>query len=426
MLLAFELENYRSFRERKTLNLTRSTRFEVAAFPEPDVAPAVAIFGPNASGKSNLLRALGAMFWMIRRSAVDADERLPYTPYALGDSASRPTRFQIVVRLGGVRYDYGFEYDAQRIVSEWLHSWPKGRQRILFERNDEVGWYFGDTLSGGNQALARATRDDALLLSTAKVLNHESLSDIQESLAALIKNISSENLQEILQRTLEGLSQNTSRQAQVTRLLTRAEFGVVGLSIEEDPLPDEMRDTLHRVIAVINPNATADEMSEFERARLLPQLEHQGTNGKVAIPFAWESIGTRSFLALLGPILDRLEHGGVLIVDEIDTSLHPRLVSELVRLFQDPEKNPRQAQLILSTHDVTVMMNTGDYNVLARDQLWFVDKSADGVSDLYPLLRFKPREAEVFSRNYLMGRYGAVPPIDDSAFGNLWEDHLSQ
>lgn len=419
MLLAFEVQNYRSFRDVATLNLTRSSRFRVEAFPEPDVAPAVALFGPNASGKSNLLRALGMMFSMIRRSASDGDTGLNYTPYALGPATSDTTRFQVTVRLDGVRYDYGFTYDAERIASEWLHSWPKGRQRVLFERGVEGdGWYFGDTLVGANQALSRATRSDALFLSTAKLLNHDFLSSLQQRLGSLIRNVSSESLQETMQRTLERIARDPVRQAQVARLMTRAEFGIVGLSIEEDPFTDEMRETMRRVMKAVNPNATPAELSEVEGSQLLPQLEHQGANGKVAIPFGWESMGTRNFLALLGPILDRLSSGGVLIVDEIDTSLHPRLVSELVRLFQDPERNKRQAQLILSTHDVTVMMNTGDYNVLVRDQIWFVDKTSEGVSDLTSLLSFKPRQAEVFSRNYLMGHYGAVPAIDDYAFGD--------
>lgn len=422
MLLAFEVENFRSLRDRCTLNLTRSSRFKNPGFHDPDVTPAIAIFGSNASGKSNLLRALGTMFSMIRRSAADIEDRLPYTPYALSGGPTGVTRFEVVVRLRGVRYDYGFTYDAERIESEWLHSWPKGRQRVLFERSDEDGWYFGDTLTGPNLALSRATRPNALYLSTASLLNHESLSPIQDQLAALIRTVSSETLQEVLQRTLESLAQDASRQAQVAKLMTRAEFGVVGLSIEEDPISDEMRDTLQRVMAALNPNSAPGEVAELGRATLLPKLEHMGSNGKVAIPFAWESIGTRNFLALLGPILDRLAAGGVLIVDEIDTSLHPRLVSELVRLFQDPATNPNQAQLILSTHDVTVMMNAGDYNVLVRDQLWFVEKSSEGVSRLYPLLEFNPRASEVFSRNYLMGRYGAVPAIDDSAFWDLWDE----
>jgi AAA15 family ATPase/GTPase len=422
MLLAFEVENYRSLRDRCVLNLTRSPRAFVKEFPHPDVVPAIAIFGSNASGKTNLLRAMGTMFAMIRRSAMEVDERLPYTPYALAGDSSTPTHFQVVVRFDGVRYDYGFSYDSERIISEWLYSWPKSRQRVLYERNDDVGFYFGDSLGGANQALAKATRRDALFLSTAKVLNHDILSSVQEGLANLARSVSSESLPELLQRTLERLSQDPLRESQVTKLMTRAEFGVVGLSIEESPIPDEMRAALQQFVAALNPEMSQDELSRLERAQLLPQLEHMGSKGKVAIPFAWESVGTRNFLALLGPILDRLSTGGVLVVDEIDTSLHPRLVSELVRLFQDPELNPRQAQLLLSTHDVTVMMNTGDYNVLARDQVWFVEKSPEGVTKLYPLLDFKPRDHEVFSRNYLMGRYGAVPAIDDSAFGDLWDE----
>jgi uncharacterized protein len=426
MLLGFTLANYRSFRVERTLQLTRPGRLHEAGFLHPDLVPAIAIFGANASGKSNLLRALGTMFSMIRSSASSEGDRLPFTPYALGEPNDEPTRFEVSTRFDGVRYDYGFTYDAEAIRSEWMYSWPSTRRRILFERNVETeGWYFGDSLTGPNQALSKATRSNALYLSTARLLNHEVLSEIQGQFVGLIKNISSENLGNVMQSTLRSLSKDAEREQQVTKLMARAEFGVVSLVVEEDTPTEEMRERSRRIFQAIMPKATPEEIdAQIDESRLLPQLLHSGAHGDVALPFGWESTGTRNFLALLGPILDRLATGGVLVVDEIDTSLHPRLVSELVRLFQNPEMNPRQAQLILSTHDVTVMMNTANYNVLQRDQIWFVAKAGEGISDLYPLLEFSPRRAEIFSRNYLLGQYGAVPEIDDHAFWGLWPDQV--
>lgn len=427
MLLGFKVSNFRSFREPALLLLTRSGRVEGEAegFPDPSIAPAVAIFGPNASGKSNLLRAISTMFGMIQSPTSDGDSGLPFSPYVLGEALGEFTLFEVMVRIDGVRHDYGFTYNAERILSEWLRSWPKGRQRTLFERdvNDADGWRFGDTLTGQNVALARATRPNALFLSTARLLQHDILSPIQQHLATLVRTITSENLPSLMQDTLRSLSEDPKRAGRVIKLMSRADLGVVNMTVEEDVMPDDIREAARAFYSTLMPGASPEEMDErFGLKSLAPRLRHSGAGREVAIPFSWESVGTQNFLALLGPILDRLESGGVLVVDEIDTSLHPRLVAELVRLFQSPKTNPNQAQLVLSTHDVTIMMNTGVYNVLERDQLWFVEKDFAGASELRALSEFSPRRNEVFSRNYLNGKYAAIPRIDQHAFLDLWDE----
>jgi hypothetical protein len=361
------------------------------------------------------------MFRMIRGSASDASSPLPYSPYVLGPERDRPTRFMVEARFDGIRYEYGFAFNASRIVEEWLYSWPKQRQRTLFERRAGEEWYFGDTMTGPTQSLAKATRANALFLSTASLLNHDVLTPLYSKLASLVTVLRTDDLDAVLQNTLKSLSSDRRRQSQVTELMRHAEFGISSFQIEEFSYPEEMMEESLKLLQAAVPDSTEEELrDQFFAKRLLPQLEHRGSSGPVAIPFDWESVGTRNFLTLLGPILDALERGGVLVVDELDTSLHARLVSELVRLFQRPEINRNQAQLILSTHDVTVMMNTGDYNVLQRDQIWFVEKDRQGVSTTFPLSRFKPREGEVFSRHYLLGRYGAVPDIDALSFKAVW------
>jgi hypothetical protein len=424
-MLSFEATNFRSIRDTVHLNLTRASRDEVPEFTHPGVVPAVAILGANAAGKSNLLRALNTMFWMIRTSATRVEDKLPYTPYMLGDAVGQPTTFQVVVLLDDVRYDYGFSFDGERILAEWLRSWPRGRQRTLFTRDVETVdvWQFGDSLTGANQALAKATRDDALLFSTARLLNHDVLGPIQQQFASLVTSLSSESFGGMLQPTLKALVDNPRREDQVRGLITHADLGIVDLAIREEQVTEQHRETTRRLVEALRPDLTPEQLrAELSDAPLQAVLSHQGVSGEVDFPFAWESTGTRNFFVLLGPVLERLTTGGVLVIDEIDASLHPRLVSELVRLFQEPDRNPNQAQLILSTHDVTVMMNVGDYNVLYRDQLWFVDKTDEGVSRLRPLTSFSPRKGEVYSRNYLNDRYGGVPRINSHDFPPLWGD----
>ena len=171
--------------------------------------------------------------------------------------------------------------------------------------------------------------------------------------------------------------------------------------------------------------ATETFKVDFAERHLSPRLTHRAGGASVTLPFSFELIGTRNFLALLAPILSCLETGGALIIDEIDTSLHALLVNELVRLFTSSQSNPHHAQLILSTHDVTVMMNTAPFDVLSREDIWFINKDRDGVSSVDPLSRLKARASEVFSRNYLNGRYGGIPRLAPRAFVDAVADSES-
>lgn len=428
MLLAFKLRNFRSFRDEYVLNLTHGGRRLSEGMPHPDVMPAVAVFGGNASGKSNLLRGLETMFGMIQNSA-SRPGPLPYEPFLLGAHEPGPTLFEVTVRLDGIRYDYGFEYTGKAVVAEWLYSNPRGRTRVLFERGlNEKSWYFGDSLPGATQAIADATRVDALFLSTTRLLKHQVLSALQEQLGGLVFFLNAENLALlVLQRTLESLKDDPIRAGRVARFLSDSDLGIESLTVEQAAWPPNVEEGLRRFHETITPDASPEEIqTQVALARLRPSLKHRSAGGNsVPLPFAWESVGTKNLLALLGPVLDRLSTGGVLVVDELDTSLHPRLVSTLVKQFTTVDKNPRQAQLILSTHDVTVMMNIGGYGAIDSDQIWLIEKDDnDGSSRLYSVWDFrKPHKGEVLSRNYLLGRYGGLPRIHDTNYPTIiWPD----
>jgi len=415
LLLGFRVENYRSIHDSTMINLTRSPRNENLSFTRPDVVPALAIFGPNASGKSNLLGALRLMFRLVQFSAT-SDRSLPFEPFLLGAERGPATTLEIDFTADGVRYSYEFSFDATRFHTERLHSWPKGRQRVLFERGHGTSdeYYFGDSLTGINQALARATRDNALFLSTASLLNHETLGPLHQRLIDLVTFVGTDPAVRLLDETLEAIQGNRALLNRVEGLLRRVDLGVMAIEIEEDEEAQRMKDSARQLFESIAPASgeIAIEFAVGERT-LVPKLRHQGHDGGVTIPFGAESLGTKNFIALLGPVLHRLATGGVLVVDEMDTSLHPRLMNELVRLFQDPESNGMQAQLVLSTHDVTIMMNSGDYDVLERDQIWFTSKNPAGETGVRALASFKDvRSNEAFSRAYLMDRFGALPRID--------------
>lgn len=419
MLLAFQLENFRSFRDPSHLVLTRSSKHENPDLLHPGVAPAVALFGSNASGKSNLLRGLRTMFRMIDQSAADHDQSLPFEPFLLGPTPHPWTEFEVTVQVDGVRYEYGFRYDDDRILKEWLRSWPRGRVRVLFERDvaaDEQ-WRFGDSLAGQNQTVASLTRADALLMSTVKLLNHETLTPLAARLSGMATWVEG-NMRGLLESSLQTYREQPRLLDRAKRLLAIADLGVESITIEEDEIPED-------VLAILTEmqGRSSDKIRfDFQERQLSPRLTHRAQGDAVALPFSFESVGTRNFLALLAPILSCLETGGVLIIDEIDTSLHALLVNELVRLFTNSESNPKHAQLILSTHDVTVMMNTAPFDVLSREDIWLINKGRDGVSTIDPLSSLRARPHEVFSRNYLNGRYGGVPRLGPGAFVEAYAD----
>jgi uncharacterized protein len=422
LLLGFQAENYRSIQDPQKITLSRASRNFDEAFERPDVVPALAVFGANASGKSNFLRALRLAHRIVEFSASWVDRPLPFEPFLLSGRPKPTSSFELDFEIGDVRYSYSFSYDSKMFHSERLHSWPRGRQRTLFEREAGAAdeWYFGDSLGGSNQALAKATRPNALFLSTARLLNHETLGPLHEALVGLITFVGMDPTSQLLEETLEAIQSTPHLLNRVSGLVRRADLGVTAMEIEEDEEAQRVKETARQLFESLNEKPGGiDFVFQTGKRTLIPQLRHEGPEGGVALPFGSESLGTQNFIALLGPVLQRLATGGVLVVDEMDTSLHARLVNELVRLFQQPSSNPKQAQLILSTHDVTVMMNTGDYDVLDRDQVWFAKKVDDGSTEVYALASFPVRTSEAFSRAYLMDRFGAVPRIERDAFASF-------
>jgi hypothetical protein len=200
--------------------------------------------------------------------------------------------------------------------------------------------------------------------------------------------------------TVELCHEETDKAA-IVRLLTQADLGIAGLNIEETPWPELSK----KLLDLFRPNLPpGTSLPEAQKAiRLMHQV------GSRTVPFAagQESSGTLAYLALLGPVVNLLKNGGMLWVDELDTSLHPLMAVQIIRLFSNSATNPRSAQLIFNTHD-TNLLSSGD---LRRDQIWFTEKDSTGCSHLYPLTDFKPRRQENLENGYLQGRYGAIPFI---------------
>jgi AAA15 family ATPase/GTPase len=188
-------------------------------------------------------------------------------------------------------------------------------------------------------------------------------------------------------------------------------------------MPPELAERVQKVIAALNDTEGEEpfsvELQDDSLSRIV--LSHEGVHESVEFDASEESLGTLVWLGLIGPVLDALANGAVLLADELESSLHPSLVTQLVRMFQSPTSNPNGAQLIFNSHEASLLGNSVDERVLGRDQVWFTEKLHDGRTRLYPLTDLTPRAAEAISKRYLAGRYGAVPIISPEEFSALAE-----
>jgi uncharacterized protein len=408
MLIRFRAANFRSLRDEQELSMVAALRtgrtdlIQVEGLGV-DLLRVAGIYGANAAGKSNVLDALRFM-----AEAVVGSHRLwpplgpiPREPFLLDEESRRePSRFGVDILVDGVLYEYGFAVDDERVIEEWLYASPRGRRQLWFTRKAQRAeeFAFGKQLKGTNRVLARLTRPNCLFLSVAAGYNHEALLPVYRWFARGLRFATADEraswatLQDFL-----GRRERNEKEAALIELLRRADLGVVGFEIRGEASgrsADEEADLLVR-----SPDGR----------RWIFELKHQAGRATIALPAAKESRGTRAWLSLVGPILEALESGGLLGIDELDASLYPRLAVEVVRIFQTPDLNPAGAQLLFNTHDSALLGTLMGEPVLHRDQVWFVEKDGEGASHLFPLTDFKPRKHENVERGYLQGRYGAVP-----------------
>jgi len=446
MLLAFRVTNHRSIRDEQELSLVRSSRmatdpvFNAGHSWNPAVTPVAALYGGNASGKSNVLWALMFMERFVRQSHTkwEPDKAIPYDPFRLDKAHSNsPSRYEVELAVHGTRVQYGFEIDSRRILREWLYAYPRSRRQTWFERDvdGEEEWYFGKTLGGHNQTISELTRPNSLFLSAAASSGHKRLTAIYHWFSAHLRMASSEDFDSRLRFTFNELEKRPEIAREMTRLLQFADLGVCDIEVTHREYTDAEKEQFLRIARALRSDNVSEEEDIDALTRALDevgtrvQLKHvcDGSSAPVSLPFHAESLGTRSLIALGGPVIQVLRNGYTLLVDEVDTSLHPRLVAELVRLFQSPDTNPKQAQLIFTSHDTSLLGNlVGDAPVLERDQIWFVEKDKSGASSLYPLTDFSPRKVENLERGYLQGRYGAVPFVDRSDLVPMLSTHVHQ
>ena len=415
MLIEYRVKNFRSLRDEQVLSLvaskdkalqdthTQATGISAA----PTLLRSAVVYGANASGKSNLIKALQYMRGVVTESAtaIQPGQTFAVQPFRLdADSASQPSEFEVTFLIDGVRYQYGFAMTAQRIVSEHLLVYKAFKPQRWFTRHfDTVTgkdvYDFGPGLKGPKNLWEGATRPNALFLSMAVQLNSEALRPVFDWFTSRLV-IFNEQAQLSPQVSIQMLKQAEGRK-EICNFLSAADISIADIDVETRKVPGQ---AVHFDLVAGKTEVRSEEMEEHKL-----RFHHVTEQGKAEFDLMDESNGTRNLLFLAGPVLDILSKGLTLVIDELDTSLHTLLVRELVRLFHRPEINTGGAQLIFTTHD-TSLLDAPD--LFRRDQVWFVEKNRDQTSALVSLSEFSPRKNEDMERGYLMGRYGGVPFLD--------------
>lgn len=422
MLLEFRVENHRSIREEQALTMEVDQKSmetgphvrSVAGHRKPLVCVA-AIYGANASGKSNLLTALSYMQVVVLGSHrfLDPDVGMPRDPFGWGPFRRKPSLYEVTFLLAEVRYRYGFVVDDACVTEEWLHAWPNGRKQVWYER-DSDSIKFGDALKGENRVIESATRTNSLFLSTAVQLRHKQLLPIYRWFRNLLfVSPVPWTYSEFFGRTSLNwhFREPSLRQLLSDSSSTQRSFPFARVDeLEKTRIVSSYKSFLRAADVGIIDFKIARENDDDKRASLF--FMHESEGEEAWLPLSEESEGTRTLLRLARPVISALSRGRVLIVDELEKSLHPLVARHVIRQFSDPVQNPNMAQVLFTTHDTNLLGTYAGESSLQREQVWLTEKKRSGATVVYPLTDYRPRKQENLERGYLQGRYGAIPFLE--------------
>lgn len=425
MLIEFSVENYRSIQQRQTLSMVASedeTMLDSNTFPIPNskdnlrLLTSAVIYGANASGKSNLLRAMQTLRRLVVDSAskMQVGNKLPIQSFRLNSKyKNQPTSFEIIFIHQDIRFEYGVVLTRERVYEEWLIAYPNERPQNWFVRkylaeSEEYKWTFGRALKGEKQSIKKLVRSNSLFLSHAAQNNHKQLTDIFEWFESKFNILTPNYIVEGF--TLRICHEQDNFRQLVVNLLSEADIGISDIKIEQKLVTDTEKSFLKQFLTrQMLDNQEIEENIDLEDLRSLDvKTTHKMNDSEQEIEFEMEeeSDGTQRLFELAGLWLYVLQTGEILIVDELSRSLHPVLTKSLIKMFSNQKINQRNAQIIFTIHDTTLL----DTEIFRQDQIWFTEKEKSATK-LYSLFEFITRDDESLQKGYLLGRYGAVPFI---------------
>ena len=420
MLLEFSVGNFLSFKEIKTLNLVAASISDykdsnVIDTERHSLIKGAVIYGANASGKSNFIRAMSTMKRIVMSFNQPSTKILNVTPFLLSTETEKAaSHFEVLFQILNIRYRYGFEVTNKEITAEWLYEAKKNAEKLLFIREGDDIEISASYKEGEN--LEEKTRKNALFLSVVDQFNGPIAKRIMKWFDNFItiSGLSHEDYEMVTFKMLE----NAKTAMPLIEFYRNLDLGFDSLKIskkEFDPkeIPQNTPEAFVKLLVKDLEGAFKFNITtlhkKFDKDNKFVKNEEFDMRSQ-------ESAGTNKVFNISGPVFDVLQDGGVLIIDELDSSLHPLLTLAITKLFNSEIENKKNAQLIFSTHDT----NLFSYGKYRRDQIYFVEKDSYGASDLYSLVEYKEengkkiRNDRSFESDYIQGRYGAIPYI-----GNL-------
>lgn len=419
MLIQFSVENFRSIKNKALFSMEAAKNedhaVQVATIGKERILKTAAIFGANAAGKSNIFAALTAAILMVRLSNTrQVEETLNMiTPFAFSkETMEKPSSFEFVFLASGKKYVYGFSATREKVTKEYLYVYHSLRASTVFERTEEEYRFTNPSIKKELEPISHRNTPNKLFLATATAWNAKSTQT--PCLWFNLIDTYTNNYGDLIAKDISMLENDTDQKLNhfICDLLAKADMNISAYEYKSQDEPAEkwLSRFPAEVRTMMPPEMIAGKHKVYTILMTHQVENHPGNAESWQLNLNEESQGTKS-LFMLSPVLyDAFLHGKIICIDEFDTSLHPLLVGYLVSLFHDPAVNTGNAQLIISSYTTTLL----SHRFLRDDEIYFVEKDKKtGVSDLYSLDEFSPRKQMNIRKAYLLGRFGAIPEIEN-------------
>lgn len=413
MLVQFNVTNFMSFKNEGILSMVANKDKEhektLLSYQKDKLLPSVAIYGANASGKTNINKALIFAINYVRNSnQMQVNQKINVTPFFLDDTSRfNKTKFDFIFIHNNLKYEYGFTVDQDRVYEEYLYEYKSSKPSLIFERENTHIYKYTTSTKKELLAIENKNTENKLFLSTATLWNANCTKNAFLWFVNGIDIYDSTNIEAQFVSSLEKDNTNELKLF-IKKLLNNADINIVDYSFEVKPI-DPSKIQIPQGIQFDNKiqNQLFHTLKEW-KLNTMHKTTKNGVDNYYELPFHLESKGTINTF-YFGPILlTALKYGKTIVIDEIDSGLHPILVRYLIQLFNNKNENINGAQLIFNTHDIAQL----SLELFRRDQIYFVEKDfSTGISDLYSLDEYSPRKSENIQKGYLQGRYGAIPVI---------------
>lgn len=426
MLIEFKFGNYRSFRDEAVLSMEATglgrLKSSLISYNSLNLLPAVAIYGKNGGGKSNVIRAfwLAVQFIKNAQRTQHEDAEIPVRPFLLNDySKDTPTFFEFTYVLDNVKYIYGFSATKEKVFSEYLYHAPKGQKATVFARTNQEFTFTEEKAK--RKLISEAVAPNQLFFSVACTMNDAACVSAMKWFREYV--FFSRDYTDIPKQLL-SYSNDKHMLAAISDYAKAADLGIEKMEFEfkDEEIDDletitdmteNMKSALSAFMQTLKENSSSSEIS-LQKSEVKATSYHKGVNKdgekvSFALELSDESDGTRKLMSIAPAIESVLNKGGLVLVDELEKELHPMLVNYIVAKFQSKNANPNAAQIVFTTHNTELL----NMELLRKDQLYFADKSRkDGASELYSISDFSTKTADNIRKGYLAGKYGATPDIE--------------